>query len=71
MGIGGGGDLMEVVPDATFSVWQICGLVCCTLLLLTSGFMMFDLMRTLGSPNELPLSSPLLNPLAAAFGWRR
>lgn len=66
------GDLThgEVVPDTKFSVWQICSLVCCALLLLTGGFVMFDLMRTIGSPDDLSLSSPLLNPLAAAFGWR-
>ena len=60
----------EVVPDTKFSVWQICGLVCCALLLLTGGFVMFDLMRTIGSPDDLSLSSPLLNPLASVFGWR-
>ena len=59
-----------VVPDTKFSVWQICGLVCCSLLLLTGGFVMFDLMRTIGSPDDLSLSSPLLNPLASVFGWR-
>ena len=66
------GDLTtaEVVPDTKFSVWQISGLVCCALLLLTGGFVMFDLMRTLGSPDDLSLSSPLLNPLASVFGWR-
>jgi len=67
------GDLMmagEVVPDTRFSIWQICGLVCCALLLLTGGFVMFDLMRTIGSPDDLSLSSPLLNPLASVFGWR-
>ncbi|MFM1997982.1 MAG: hypothetical protein RLZZ111_2369 [Planctomycetota bacterium] len=60
-----------VVPDTRFSVWQICGLVCCALLLLTGGFVMFDLLRTLGSPGELTLSGPLLNPLAGIFGWRQ
>ncbi len=66
------GDLTAggVVPDTKFSVWQICGLVCCALLLLTGGFVMFDLMRTIGSPDDLSLSSPLLNPLASVFGWR-
>jgi excisionase family DNA binding protein len=59
-----------VVPDTKFSVWQISGLVCCALLLLTGGFVMFDLMRTIGSPNDLSLSGPLLNPLSSAFGWR-
>jgi excisionase family DNA binding protein len=67
------GDLTtaEVVPDTKFSVWQIAGLICCALLLLTSGFVMFDLMRTIGSPEELTLSSPILNPLASIFGWRQ
>jgi hypothetical protein len=60
----------EVVPDTRFSVWQICGLVCCSLLLLTGGFVMFDLMRTIGSAGDLSLASPLLNPLASVFGWR-
>ncbi len=66
------GDLTtaEVVPDTKFSVWQISGLVCCALLLLTGGFVMFDLMRTIGSPDDLSLSSPLLNPLSSVFGWR-
>jgi len=66
------GDLgdMAVVRDTTFSVWQICGLVCCALLLLTGGFVMFDLVRTLGSPEDLSLSNPLLTPMADIFGWR-
>ena len=63
------GDL-AVVRDTTFSVWQICGLVCCALLLLTGGFVMFDLVRTLGSPEDLSLSNPLLTPMADIFGWR-
>ena len=72
---GGDTDLVDltsgqVVPDTKFSVWQISGLVCCALLLLTGGFVMFDLMRTIGSPEDLSLSSPLLNPLSTVFGWR-
>jgi hypothetical protein len=70
-----GGDLVDlttaaVVPDTRFSVWQISGLVCCSLLLLTGGFVMFDLMRTIGSPDDLSLSSPLLTSLSSVFGWR-
>ena len=61
----------DVVPDTRFSAWQICGLVCCALLLLTGGFVMFDLLRTLGSSRDLTLSGPLLNPLAGVFGWRQ
>ena len=75
LGVGAAADMgdlttAEVVPDTKFSVWQISGLVCCALLLLTGGFVMFDLMRTIGSPDDLSLSSPLLNPLASVFGWR-
>lgn len=75
MSIDGGTDIVDLgtsegVPDTKFSLWQICGLVCCSLLLLTGGFVMFDLMRTIGSPDDLSLSSPLLNPLASIFGWR-
>lgn len=66
----GGGVALDMVRDARFSGWQICGLVCCSLLLLTGGFVMFDLMRTIGSPNDLVLSGPLLNPLSSVFGWR-
>lgn len=59
-----------LVREMGFSVWQICGLVCCSLLLLTGGFLMFDLVRTLGSPEDLSMSNPILNPLADIFGWR-
>jgi len=69
-GVGDGDGGLEVVRDTTFSGWQIAGLVCCTLLLLTAGFVMFDLMRTIGSPGDLSLSSPLLGSLASVFGWR-
>ena len=65
-----GGIAVDMVRDTRFSTWQICGLVCCSLLLLTGGFVMFDLMRTIGSPNDLVLSGPLLNPLSSVFGWR-
>jgi excisionase family DNA binding protein len=60
-----------LVRDTSFSVWQICGLVCCSLLMLTGGFVMFDLIRTLGTPGDLSMTSPLIGPLAELFGWRR
>lgn len=67
-----GGDVgTALLPDTSFSVWQVCGLVCCALLMLTGGFVMFDLVRTLGSPEDLSMSSPLLNPMSELFGWRR
>jgi len=77
LGTGGGiddigGDIdTALLPDTSFSVWQVCGLVCCALLMLTGGFVMFDLIRTLGSPEDLSMSSPLLNPMSELFGWRR
>jgi excisionase family DNA binding protein len=77
LGMGGGiddigGDIdTALLPDTSFSVWQVCGLVCCALLMLTGGFVMFDLIRTLGSPEDLSMSSPLLNPMSELFGWRR
>jgi len=66
----GDGVAVDMVRDTKFSTWQICGLVCCSLLLLTGGFVMFDLMRTIGSQNDLALSGPLLSPLSSVFGWR-
>jgi excisionase family DNA binding protein len=67
LGAGGGIDDMggdidtALLPDTSFSVWQV----------LTGGFVMFDLIRTLGSPEDLSMSSPLLNPMSELFGWRR
>ena len=66
----GEGVAVDMVRDTRFSGWQLFGLVCCSLLLLTGGFVMFDLMRTIGSPNDLVLSGPLLKPLSSVFGWR-
>ncbi len=67
-GFGASGGL---APSTTFSTWQVCGLVCCALLMLTGGFVMFDLIQSLGTSEELGLSSPLLNPMAELFGWRK
>lgn len=66
----GAGTSVGMVQDTRFSAWQICGLVCCSLLLLTGGFVMFDLMRTIGSPNDLALSGPLLSSLSSVFSWK-
>jgi len=60
----------QMLDEMTFSVWQIVGLVCCSLLLLLGGFIAYDLVRTIGSPQNTSLSNPLLNSLAEVFGWR-
>ncbi len=57
-------------PETPFSALQITGLVCCSLLLLFGGFMMYDLVRTIGSPDGPSLANPLLGALAETFGWR-
>ena len=63
---------LDVPANASlrFSTWQICGLICCSLILLTGGLLTFDLIRTIGSPQDTVLSNPLLNSLADTFGWR-
>jgi len=67
-------EALEISPDfgseMGFSVWQTVGLICCSLLLLFGGFIAYDLVRTIGSPESTTLSNPLLNAMADAFGWR-
>jgi excisionase family DNA binding protein len=60
----------DMVADVRFSTWQLCGLICCSLILLTGGIVAFDLVRTIGSPQGTALANPLLNALAETFGWR-
>lgn len=60
----------QALDEMSFSVWQIVGLVCCSLLLLFGAFIAYDLVRTIGSPENTTLSNPLLNSLAEVFGWR-
>jgi hypothetical protein len=57
-------------PEMTFSIWQTIGLICCALLLLFGGFIAYDVVRTIGSPESTRLANPLLNAMADAFGWR-
>jgi len=59
-----------VVEEMTFSVWQVVGLICCSLLLLFGGFIAYDLVRTIGSPESTRLANPVLDGLAQLFGWR-
>lgn len=60
----------DLPTEMRFSVLQVCGLVCCSLLLLFGGFVMYDLVRTIGSPAGTHLANPLLNAMADTFGWR-
>lgn len=64
------GEPGELSFEMPFSGLQIAGLVCCSLLLLGGGFVMFDLVRTIGSPDGPTLANPLLDSLAETFGWR-
>jgi len=65
-----GGEPGEYAIETPFSALQITGLVCCSLLLLVGGFVMYDLVRTIGSPEGPTLANPLLNAMAETFGWR-
>jgi excisionase family DNA binding protein len=56
--------------EMPFSGLQIAGLICCSLLLLAGGFVMFDLVRTIGSNEGPSLANPLLDAMADTFGWR-
>jgi excisionase family DNA binding protein len=64
-----GMDADLVAAAAPFSVWQVVGLVCCTLLLFLAGLIVFDVLATVRAPQGSPLSSPLLSALAETFGW--
>ena len=65
-----GGEPGEYATETPFSALQITGLVCCSLLLLFGGFVMYDLVRTIGAPEGPTLANPLLNAMAETFGWR-
>jgi len=52
-----------------FSVWQVVGLICCTLLLFVCGLVVFDVLTTVRGPQASPISSPLISALADTFGW--
>jgi excisionase family DNA binding protein len=65
-----GGEVGEYALETPFSPLQIAGLVCCSLMLLFGGFVLYDLVRTIGSPEGPSLSNPLLNAMAETFGWR-
>jgi len=57
------------IGTTKFTGWQVTGLICCSLLLLFGGLLTFDLVRTIGSPNDMPLANPIVGGLAGVFGW--
>ena len=59
-----------VVVAPPFTRWQLVGLVCCTLFLLTCGLVMLDLVWMVRAPDGEPVSTPLLQALAGLFSWR-
>ena len=70
MPLGVGDDLNLVPSSPPFSVWQVVGLVCCTLLLFVGVLLVFDVLATTRGPQGSPVSSPLMTGLAKTFGWR-
>ncbi|MFM8496207.1 MAG: helix-turn-helix domain-containing protein [Planctomycetia bacterium] len=60
----------DLSPEMGFSGLQLAGLICCSLLLLFGGFIAYDLVRTIGSPESTTLANPLLDAMAGVFGWR-
>lgn len=67
--VGAGGDFEMPSMAPPFSVWQVVGLICCTLLLFVCGLVVFDVLTTVRGPQGSPISSPLLTALADTFGW--
>lgn len=68
IGLPGMAGEVEYAIETTFSAWQIVGLVCCSLLLMTGLLVMLDLIWTIRSSGE-PYSAPLIKGLAQVFGW--
>lgn len=64
------GDGGDFTPDSTFSVPQILGLVCCSLLLMFAGFVLYDLVASIGSAAGPSRTGPLVGAMAETFGWR-
>lgn len=67
--------LPDVIPAAAiemgFSGWQIAGLTCCALVLLTGGIVMYDVLSEIHKPQGEPMSGLLLNAVGQFMGWRR
>ena len=64
-------DVPEALIEMGFSGWQIAGLTCCALVLLTGGIVMYDLLSEIHKPQGEPISGLLLNAVGQLMGWRR
>lgn len=66
---------VDVIPetaiDMQFSGWQIAGLTCCALILLTGGIVMYDVLSSIHKPQGTPTSGLLLNAMGQLMGWRK
>lgn len=60
---------LELAAEPEFSLWQVAGLICCSLLMLIGGLLVFDIVQTAQSGQGKPVSSPILDGLAGIFGW--
>jgi excisionase family DNA binding protein len=68
-GAGPGFEDLDLTSEPSFNVWQVVGLVSCTLLMFMGGLMVFDIVKTTQAPRGTPYSSPLIDGLAGLFGW--
>jgi hypothetical protein len=58
------------VPEAPYSVWNIVGLVCCTLLLLMTGIVMQDMIRNMWKwDGPEPVTKQITDSLGSTVGW--
>jgi len=69
-GFADGAALMQpaaVLPEAPYTGWQIAGLVCCALLLMLCGMMMYDLLRNMWSwEGAYTVNSSIMDTI---LGW--
>ncbi|MFM1904622.1 MAG: hypothetical protein RLZZ440_2522, partial [Planctomycetota bacterium] len=67
-GGGPGFDDLDLAAEPSFNVWQIVGLVCCSLLMFLGGLLVFDIVKTTQAPRGTPYSSWAVDGLAGLFG---
>lgn len=70
VGLAGSPVAMQVAayPEAPYSMWNVIGLVCCTLLLMTGGIMVYDLSMQIWSWNKpMNYNSSIMDSLLGMF----